>query len=245
MQAHLVRVALKMAAEAGLRVWSVTTDGTTVNLNMFRELGCHFTTSIETMVTKFRHPSENYFVYAILDPCHMLKLARNALGHLGSFWDKDKNIITWSFFLSLNKIQESEGFQLANKFTSKHLMFQKHKMSVKLAAQTLSSSVAGAIEFLDSSMKLDQFQGSTGTVKFIRTIDRLFDMLNSRNPMAKGFKQPLRKESEEIWKEVFINTANYLLTLRTNYSQLLSTHGCKTFENGFATIILSTIEMAD
>ena len=28
MQAHLVRVALKMAAEAGLRVWSVTTDGT-------------------------------------------------------------------------------------------------------------------------------------------------------------------------------------------------------------------------
>ena len=59
MQAHLVRVALKMAAEAGLRVWSVTTDGTTVNLSMFGELGCHFTASIETMVTKFQHPSEN------------------------------------------------------------------------------------------------------------------------------------------------------------------------------------------
>ena len=167
-------------------------------MSMFRELGCHFTASIETMVTKFQHSSENYFVYAILDPCHMLKLARNALGHLGSFWDKDKNIIRWSFFSSLNKIQESEGFQLANKFTSKHLMFQKHKMNVKLAAQTLRSSVADAIEFLDSSTKLDQFQGSTGTVKFIRNIDRLFDMLNSRNPMAKGFKQPLRKESEEI-----------------------------------------------
>ena len=26
MQAHLVKVALKMAAEAGLRVWSVTTQ---------------------------------------------------------------------------------------------------------------------------------------------------------------------------------------------------------------------------
>ena len=160
-------------------------------MNMFRELGCHFTTSLDTMVTKFQHPSENYFVYAILDPCHMLKLARNALGHLGSFLDKDKNIIRWSFFSSLNKIQESEGFQMANRFTSKHLMFQKHKMNVKLAAQTLSSSAADAIEFLDSTMKLDQFQGSTGTVKFIRTIDRLFDMLNSGNPMAKGFKQPL------------------------------------------------------
>ena len=245
MQAHLVKVALKMAAEAGLRVWSITTDGTTVNMSMFRELGCHFTTSLDTMVTKFQHPSEDYFVYAILDPCHMLKLARNALGHLGSFLDKDKNIIRWSFFSSLNKIQESEGFQMANRFTSKHLMFQKHKMNVKLAAQTLSSSVADAIEFLDSTMKLDQFQGSTGTVKFIRTIDRLFDMLNSRNPMAKGFKQPLRKESKETWKEVFTTTANYLLTLRTNDSQLLSTHGRKTFIIGFVTTILSTIEMAD
>ena len=95
----------------------------------------------------------------------MLKLARNALGHLGSFWDKDKNIIRWRFFSSLNKIQESEGFQLASKFTSKHLMFQKHKMNVKLAALTLSCSVADAIESLDSSMKLNQFQGSTGAVK--------------------------------------------------------------------------------
>ena len=93
--------------------------------------------------------------------------------------------------------------------------------------------MADAIEFLDSAMKLDQFQGSTGTVKFIRTIDRLFDMLNSRNPMAKGFKQPLRKESREIWKEVFTTTANYLLTLRTNDSQLLSTHDHKTFIIGF------------
>ena len=68
-------------------------------------------------------------------------------------------------------------------------------------------------------MKLDQFQGSTGTVKFIRTMDRLFDMLNSRNPMLKGFKQPLGKESKETRKEVSTTTANYLLTLRTNDSQ--------------------------
>ena len=245
MQAHLVKAALKMSAEAGLRVWSVTTDGTAVNMSMFQELGCQFTTSLETMVTKFQHPTENYFVYAILDPCHMLKLARNALGHLGSFLDKDKKVIRWRFFSSLNKIQESEGFQLANSFTSKHLMFYKHKMNVKLAAQTISSSVANAIEFLDSSMKLDQFQGSEGTVKFIRTIDRLFDMLNSRNPLAKGFKQSLRKESTETWKEVFTTTAKYLLKLTTNDSQLLSTHGRKTFIIGFVTTILSTIEMAD
>jgi hypothetical protein len=44
-------------------------------------------------------------------------------------------------------------------------------MNVKLAAQTLSFSV-----------KLNEFQGSAGTVKFVRKIDRLFDIMNSRNP---------------------------------------------------------------
>ena len=116
-QAQLVKIALRMSAEAGLRVWSVTSDGTTVNLSMFRELGCKFTTSLETMITKFKHPTENYFVYAILDPCHMLKLARNALGHLGSFLDYDKTVIRWSFFSSLNNIQENEGLKLANRLS--------------------------------------------------------------------------------------------------------------------------------
>ena len=111
---------------------------------------------------------------------------------LASIVDCENNIITWQLFSSLNKIQEYEGFNLANKFSSRHLLFQKHKMNVQLAAQTLSSSVADAIEFLDKSMNLKEFQNSLGTVKFIRVVDRLFDILNSRNPIANGFKQPLR-----------------------------------------------------
>ncbi len=243
-QAKLVRTALGMAAEAGLRVWSVTTDGISVNISMFRELGCNFTTSLQTMITKFKHPTQDYFVYAVLDPCHMLKLARNALGHLGSFLENDNNRVGWNFFSALN-IQESEGLNLANKLSSKHLQYEKHKMNVKLAAQTLSSSVAYAIEFLDSSMKLKQFQDSKGTVNFVRTVDRLFDMLNSRNPMAKGFKQPLCPKSKETWEEIFTTTANYLLSLKTNdeRTELLSTHGRKTFIIGFVTATNSTMEM--
>jgi pyruvate carboxylase len=84
-----------------------------------------------------------------------------------------------------------EGLNLGNKLTTNHLKFEKHKMTVRLAAQTLSSSVANAIDFLDKSARLPNFSESNGTVKFIRTIDRLFDMLNSRNPLAKGFKAPL------------------------------------------------------
>ena len=246
-QAQLVRLALEKAAKVGLRVWSITTDGTAVNISMFRELGCNFTTSFETMITKFKHPTEDYYVFAILDPCHMLKLARNALAHLDSFIDEENRVIEWKYFKSLNTIQESEGFTLANKLSLKHVKFETHKMNVKLAAQTLSSSVADAIEFLDFSMKLDDFQHSSGTVKFVRTIDRLFDILNSRNPLGKGFKQPLRQESRSIWEEILKSTANYLLSLRTNTikKELLSTHPRKTFVIGFVIFIKSTIEMAN
>ena len=114
---------------------------------------------------------------------------------MDSIIDEENRIIEWKYFKSLNTIQESEGFTLANKLSLKHAKFETHKMNVKLAAQTLSSSVADAIEFLDFSMKLEDFQHSSGTVKFLRTIDRLFDILNSRNP-------PLRPESRDNWEEI-------------------------------------------
>ena len=97
----------------------------------------------------------------------MLKLARNALGSIQSFYDKDGSKIQWSFFQQLCYLQEAEGFNLGNKFSTQHLQFEKHKMNVRLAAQTLSSSVADAIEFLNVSMKLPRFNNSQATVNFI------------------------------------------------------------------------------
>jgi hypothetical protein len=120
-------------------------------------------------------------------------------------------------------------------------------MNVRLAAQTLSPSVADAIEFLNVSMKLNQFQNSDGTVKFIRMIDRLFDMLNSRNPLGKGYKKPLRPSSKDTWEEILRSTAPHLLGLKTNtdVKQPLSKHPRKTFVIGFVASIKSTIEMAN
>jgi hypothetical protein len=55
-------------------------------------------------------------------------------------------------------------------FSTKHVEFWKNKMKVKLAAQTLSSSVADAIEYLDKKRHMDAFSGSEATVKFIRMV---------------------------------------------------------------------------
>ena len=56
-------------------------------------------------------------------------------------------------------------------------------MKVNIAAQTFSSSVADALEFL---MKAGHpsFIDAEGTIVFIRTIDKLFDILDSRSPFA-------------------------------------------------------------
>ena len=245
-QAKLVSTSLEKAAKAGLKVWSVTADGTAVNLRTFELLGCSFDGSYNEMTTSIIHPSTGEEVFIILDPCHMLKLARNALAHLGTIVDGEGNIIKWHYIEELQKLQEVEGLNLGNKLSSNHLKFQKHKMNVRLAAQTLSSSVANAIDFLDKSIQFPSFGDSHGTVKFIRTIDQLFDMLNSRNPIAKGFKSPLRPNSKSTWEEILMSTANYLLSLKTNTptGQLLSTSQRKTFIIGFVACIKSTISMA-
>jgi hypothetical protein len=75
----------------------------------------------------------------------MLKLARIAL----AICDSDGGEIQWKLFRLLHNLQEDERLNLGNKFSAQHLQFQKHKINVRLAAQTLSSSVANAIEFLD------------------------------------------------------------------------------------------------
>ena len=65
-------------------------------------------------------------------------------------------------------------------------------MNVRVAAQTFSSSVADALQFLMDSGHIE-FKDAAGTIKFICIIDRLFHMFNSKNPFAKGFKRPLDK----------------------------------------------------
>ena len=135
---------------------------------------------------------------------------------------------------------------MANMLTTNHLKFEKHEMNIRLAAQTLSSSVANAIEFLDKSIKLRNFSGSNGTVLFIRTIDRLFDLLNSRNPWPKGFKAPLRLSSKDTWQEIYYQQQNIYCHYKLQHLRLIHfLHlNAKTFVIGFDTFIKSTISMA-
>jgi hypothetical protein len=165
---------------------------------------------------------------------------------LGVLYDSNDRCIKWDHIVRLCQLQKREGLTLANKLGSRHIQYQRHKMNVKVASQTLSSSVADAIEFL---MKCGEegFEDAAGTVNFIRIIDRLFDMMNSKNAFAQGFKQPLRPNNSSCWTQVFGDSIAYLLTLRTDESKngtLLVSHRRKTFVIGFVTNALSMQKLA-
>lgn len=106
-------------------------------------------------------------------------LPRNTLRSLGSI---ERSEIFWTFLQHLHEVQENYGINLANKLTSNHVKYKSHKMMVDLAAQTLSSSVADATEFLNIIEKDAKFQISEGTIDFTRIIDQVFDIHNIRNP---------------------------------------------------------------
>lgn len=79
----------------------------------------------------------------------MIKLLRNLLGDYKVLYkDGTQEKIEWQFHKEICNLQEDLGFSFANKLKRKHVLYKKHKMSVSLAAQTFSASVAGALDFL-------------------------------------------------------------------------------------------------
>ena len=55
-RANMVLKALKLAAKAGLKVWSVTAVETAVNFKTFETLGCDFCETYKELQTSFSYP---------------------------------------------------------------------------------------------------------------------------------------------------------------------------------------------
>lgn len=93
------------------------------------------------------------------------------------------------------------------------------------------------------------FLNSGSTIKLVRIIDRLFDILNIRNNFGKGFKQPLHPNSRQIWEEILTTSATCLLNLKTNNTESNSkrfvSHQSKIFIIGFVNAISSTCNRHD
>lgn len=235
-QTQLIISCLRSLFEIGITVRSITSDGAQANIATYNKLGANIVGS--QMTPYFSHPCDkNIHVYCILDICHMLKLARNALAE--KKLKSKTGTINWDFIKALDKIQNSEKLKLANSLSSNHVNYKNKVMNVRLAAQTLSSGVADAIEYL-ANCGIADFKDSHATVEFIRTVDRIFDILNSRNPFGKGFKAPIRESNLKYFQDIFLKTKLYLEGLTIEGIPLLSGMR-KTFALGFLLTMESVV----
>ena len=238
-RANLVKVCIQRLHDVGVKVTSLTCDGPSCHISMLTALGA--TLDPSNMVPYFLHPQDkNEKIYVLLDICHMLKLVRNTLGEGGILYDRDGGKIQWQYLVELEEFQHQEGLRLGNKLRMAHIKWKQQKMKVNLAAQAFSSSVADAIEYCTQELKMPQFQGSEATVKFIRTFDHLFDILNSRNPLAKGFKSPLRINNKSSWDPFLDEAYNYIMGLKNPAGEIMHTTRRKTGFFGFLVAIKST-----
>ena len=237
-RANIVRLCNEKLSDTGALVVSLTCDGPSCHFSMLSELGANLDPS--SMKPYFFNPSDaEAKIYVLLDACHMLKLVRNTLADKGILFDSNGGKILWQYLVSLEKLQDKEGLRLANKLKPMHIRWQQQKMKVNIAAQTLSSSVADAIEYCTNDLKLKAFEGSEATVKFIRLFDHLFDVLNSRNTFAKGFKSALRLGNKQSWNPFLDDCYQYIKGLRAADGTLIQFTRRKTAFIGFMTNIRS------
>ena len=196
-RANLVKTCLLKLSDIGVKTVSLTCDGPSCNQSMIKWLGAKL--DVDDLDPSFVHPADsNQNIHVVLDVCHILKLVRNTLATQKIITDGNGGNIRWELIEELHKIQDEEGLRLGNRLRGAHIQWEKQKMKVNLAAQTISASVADAIEFCDLVLEIPAFHDSAPTVKFIRIFDHLFDILNSRNPYGKHYKSPLRESNKLV-----------------------------------------------
>lgn len=195
----LYRVILKVS-ECGIVICNLTFDGAKENLEMCKILGANLNALNGDFRPYIKNPLNQSIIYLMLDPSHMEKLLRNLLGNKRVIYDENNDKIEWSYFVELQKVSK-DGNLLTHKLTRKHTEeFARNKMNVRMAVETFSSSVADSFDLLRRN-KNPEFENVGPTVKFTRMIDKVFDILNSRNTRHTNvYKRPLSFENR---REIF------------------------------------------
>lgn len=177
-KANMTTLCVRALLDCGVEVLGITFDGAATNLTMSKLLGSDVRDANSKGYINIDGTEDKIVLHP--DPCHMIKLVRNTLGDWKIFIDGEGRQIKWHYLVLLQELQEKEGLHLRNKLRKAHIYFQKQKMKVRLAVQSMSKSVADAIDFCREVLQLREFDGSEGTSNFIRIFNDIFDILNSR-----------------------------------------------------------------
>lgn len=117
-------------------------------------------------------------------------------------------------------------------------------MKVRLASQLFSESVADALKFcaernVPNFQCVENLKVNSSTVNFLKIINKLFDILNSRNMMQLKFKKPLFPGNKLRTFEFLDRTETYINSLQLIDGSKVVQSGRKTGFIGFLVCIKS------
>ncbi|CAL1682573.1 unnamed protein product [Lasius platythorax] len=208
-RASILTNCLELLAKINVHIHSLTFDGASTNVSMCKELGANFELE-KDFKPFFINPATKEKVLCVFDPCHMIKLVRNTLGHNLRLRNNEKEIL-FEDIKRLQKLQDEEGLKAGTRLTKKHIYFHNNRMNVKLAAQTLSESVSTALKFVDKRVP-GYLQSPEETAKFCSIFNDAFDILNVRSkfPKPKKCNMPLSDSTFIELKQYAENIIEYI-----------------------------------
>lgn len=197
---------------SGVKIKMLVFDGCPSNIAMSELLmGKKLDPNSSEFQTFFVNPRNDEKIYLYLDPCHMAKLVRSTLNKR-IILDENKQKIEWKYIQALYEFSQDNDFAV-HKLTKKHMNWKRNPMNVRLAIQTLSDSVASAIELL-MLQEHSEFVNSAATVKFLRINNTLFDILNTKDVHNNNiYKRALNPENKRIVVDFLQESIAYIKTL--------------------------------
>lgn len=219
-----------------IRVLNITFDGHASNIKMCSELGANMRVNSPEFCPIFTHNGQQIFIW--LDPCHMIKLIRNAFGSRNLF-DCSDNKIEWKYIKRLVAFGQQTGYSLSHKLKKRHLEWEQCKMNVKLAVQTLSASTADSIQFLTNAHEKG-FLNAKSTIDFIRLFNHLFDILNTKDvDHSEIFKSALNPKNKDAIFAFISRCIDYIKNMQISCENGRKKRVCTTKVNtGFVGLIV-------
>lgn len=214
---NLLSEVIAVVTRCGIKISNVTFDGYSANMPAMEMLGANLKINLKTKTRKFRpcidNPINKEKIHVILDPCHMEKLVRGRWATCEVFYDAKGKKIEWRYIEALYEYSCKNDFK-THKLTKKHMQWQRNPMNVRLAVETFSESVASSIEFL-MEQGVPQFQGARETIDFIRRMNTLFDIFNSRHCNNNNiFKRRMSMQNKRVIYDFFKDTIGFFKQLK-------------------------------
>lgn len=214
----LIKNIIQEINSTGCYLMSIAFDGLATNFSACEKLGASF--DMDDFRPFIPNVDDSKRICIVMDPPHCLKLIRNCIAEKENLRDGNGNSICWSFF---EKLVNTNSELATHKMTRKHIEFHSNKMNVRIAAQTLSLSVAKSMELLVRNRNAS-FANAVGTIIFTKNFNKGFDIFNAKHSNSNNiFKQGLNLKTAEKIFEFLDYFAEYIKSIKYQGQYILNT----------------------